>query len=220
MAIRVLLVDDHKMVIEGLKGLLAIDGAIEVVGEAQTGERGLQLAGQLAPDVMVLDVTMPGLNGIETMKRIRVLAPETEVIGLSMHATGQVICDMLRAGASGYILNTSPPEVVVRAIRDTASGESVLAPQVAGKILQRIRELQISIASSGQSTASEIRAVLTERELQVFAQLATGHTNHQIGAELGLSPNTVSNHIKSILTKLHLHNRIQAAAYAVRAGMS
>src|ERR1700744_2336205 len=107
MAIRVVLVDDHQMVLEGLKGLLAADSEIEIVGEAGSGEEALGLARLLSPDVIILDITMPGLNGIETMHRIRQLAPETEVIGLSMHAVGQVVCDMLRAGAAGYILKTA-----------------------------------------------------------------------------------------------------------------
>src|SRR4051812_4874850 len=138
MAIRVLLVDDHKMVIEGLKGLLAADAGIQVVGEAGSGEKGLELAGQLTPDVIVLDVTMPGLNGIETMKRIRVLAPETEVIGLSMHAAGQVVCDMLRAGASGYILKTGSVAQLATAIRTVMTGATFLSDDIADLVPEEL----------------------------------------------------------------------------------
>lgn len=216
MAIRVLLVDDHKMVIEGLKGLLAIDGAIEVVGEAQTGERGLQLAGQLAPDVMVLDVTMPGLNGIETMKRIRVLAPETEVIGLSMHATGQVICDMLRAGASGYILKTGSVSQLATAIKTVMTGATFLSEEIADLVPDDLlRGNPRKRYLPGQEPKE-----LTRREREVLTCVADGKSSKEIANALFVTEKTIVWHRQSIMEKLDLRTVADLTKYAVRMGLT
>jgi NarL family two-component system response regulator LiaR len=129
------------------------------------------------------------------------------------------VVEAIIAGASGYILKTATPEAITNAVKATAAGESVLSPQVAGKLLQRIRELDLPVKTSG-STAAAIRAALTERELEIFTRLASGNSNHQIANDLSLSTNTVANHIASILAKLHLENRIQAAVQAVRSGIA
>src|SRR4051812_13163164 len=132
--IKVLLVDDHQMVLEGLRGFLAADPGIDVVGEATSGDAALKLAPTLAPDVVVLDVTMPGLNGIETMRQLRRIAPETEVIALSMHAAGQVVCDMLRAGASGYMLKTGSVAQLGAAVRTVMTGATYLSEEIAALV--------------------------------------------------------------------------------------
>jgi len=124
------------------------------------------------------------------------------------------------AGAHGYILKSAAPEAIISAVRATAAGQSVLSPQIAGKLLERIRERDIPVTAGGHSAAVAIRAALTVRELEIFQRLASGESNQDIGRELSLSTNTVSNHIASILAKLHLENRIQAAVHAVRAGIS
>ena len=129
------------------------------------------------------------------------------------------VVEAIIAGASGYILKTAPPEAIISAVRATAAGESVLSPQIAGKLLERIRELDIPVKNNG-GAAVAIRAALTDRELEIFKRLASGDSNHEIARELSLSANTVSNHIASILAKLHLENRIQAAVQAVRSGIS
>jgi DNA-binding NarL/FixJ family response regulator len=216
--ITVVLIDDEPLIREALAGTLRRSG-FSVVGEARTGEQALELVLEQRPDVVLMDVRLPGISGIQTIERICLHAPGSRVLVLTRSERNKVV-EAILAGASGYILKTAPTESILRAIRETAAGECVLSPQVAGKILQRIRELHIPISNSSQTAAKEIRAALTARELQIFTSLATGHSNHQIGDQLGLSANTVSNHVKSILTKLHLHNRIEAAAYAVRAGMS
>src|SRR5450755_15626 len=135
------------------------------------------------------------------------------------HRANRVV-EAIVAGASGYILKTAPPEAIIAAVRATAAGESVISSQIAGKLLQRIRERDIPITTTSENAASEIRAVLTERELQIFERLASGRCNHDIARELSLSTNTVHNHVASILAKLHLDNRIQAAVQAVRSGIS
>jgi DNA-binding NarL/FixJ family response regulator len=216
--IAVVLIDDEPLIREALARTLRQSG-LNVVGEARSGEQALELVLDLRPDVVLMDIRLPGISGIQTIERICLHAPGSRVLVLSRSERNRVV-EAIIAGASGYILKTAPTDSIVRAIRDTAAGECVLSPQVAGKILQRIRELHIPISTSSQTAAKEIRSALTDRELQIFTTLATGHSNHQIGDELGLSSNTVSNHVKSILTKLHLSNRIEAAAYAVRAGMS
>ena len=216
--IKVLLIDDEPLIREALARTLS-DSGLHVVGEARSGEQALELVLDLRPDVVVMDIRLPGISGVQTIERICLHAPGSRVLVLTRSERNKVV-EAIIAGASGYILKTSPPETIVRAIRATADGECVLSPQVAGKILQRIRQLHIPIASSSQTAAKEVRAVLTHRELEIFTLLATGNTNHRIGDDLGLSANTVSNHIKSILAKLHLHNRVEAAAYAVRAGIS
>jgi DNA-binding NarL/FixJ family response regulator len=136
------------------------------------------------------------------------------------HSDQNRVVEAIIAGASGYILKTAPSEQIVRAIRATAAGESVLSPQIAGKLLEHVRRAAIPVIATSQTDADSIRAALTRRELEIFAHLASGKTNRQIGDEFSLSTNTVRNHIKSILDKLHLENRIQAAAHAVRAGIS
>lgn len=216
--ITTLLIDDEPLSREALARTLR-DNGLSVLGQASGGERALELVLALTPDVVVVDVHLPGISGIQTIEQISLHAPDSRILVLT-HSERNKVIEAIVAGASGYILKTAPAESIVRAIRDTAAGECVLSPQVAGRILQRLRELHIPISHPSQAKAREIRAALTDREQQIFAMLATGKSNHQIGADLGLSANTVSNHIKSILTKLHLHNRIEAAACAVRAGMS
>lgn len=216
MAIRVLLVDDHKMVIEGLNGLLATDAAIEVVGKAATGERGLELASELAPDVMVLDVTMPGLNGIETMKRIRILAPETEVIGLSMHATGQVICDMLRAGAAGYILKTGSVSQLATAIKTVMTGATFLSEEIADLVPD---DLLRGNPRKRYLPGQEPRE-LTAREREVLTCVADGKSSKEIANALFVTEKTIVWHRQSIMEKLDLRTVAELTKYAVRMGLT
>ena len=216
MAIRVLLVDDHKMVIEGLKGLLAADAGIQIVGEAETGEKALELAGQFAPDVIVLDVTMPGLNGIETMKRIRKLAPETEVIGLSMHAAGQVVCDMLRAGASGYILKTGSVAQLATAIRTVMTGATFLSDDIADLVPEDLlRGKPVKRVMPGH----EIKD-LTEREREVLQHVADGKSSKEIANLLFVTTKTIVWHRQSIMDKLDLRTVAELTKYAVRMGLT
>jgi DNA-binding NarL/FixJ family response regulator len=219
-AIKVVLVDDEPLIRSALARAIS-DGGLSVVGEARSGEQAMELVLKFHPQVVLMDILLPGSSGVQTIERICELAPHSRILVLTRSERNKVV-EAIIAGASGYILKTSSPDTIVDAIKETACGESVLSPQVAGKVLQRIRELNVPtpVAASSRPAATEIRAVLTDRELQIFTLLASGHTNHELGDELGLSPNTVSNHVKSILTKLHLSNRIQAAASAVRAGMS
>jgi DNA-binding NarL/FixJ family response regulator len=217
-SITVVLVDDEPLIRRALAQTLT-DGGLKVVGEAADGVGAIELVVELLPRVVLIDLRLPGISGVEVIDRLALLAPTSLTLVLARSEQIQVF-EAIIAGASGYILKTAAPEQIVRAVRATAAGESVLSPQIAGKLLQRLRELDIPVTANGRAAASTIRAALTERELEIFTLLASGNSNQQIGHDLSLSTNTVSNHITSILAKLHLENRIQAAVQAVRSGIS
>ncbi len=213
----VVLVDDEQLIRAAIAHALSSSG-LELVGEAANGEDAIDTVVDVRPDVVLMDVRLPGISGVDAIEQIGLLAPPSRVLVLTRSEVNRVV-EAIIAGASGYILKTAPPHAIINAIKATAAGESVLSPQVAGKLLQRIREQDLPVKASG-STATAIRAALTERELEIFTQLASGHSNRQIAHDLSVSTNTVANHIASILAKLHLENRIQAAVQAVRSGIS
>jgi DNA-binding NarL/FixJ family response regulator len=215
--ITVVLVDDEQLIRAALAQALS-DGGLELVGEAESGEAAIDLVLDVRPDVVLMDVRLPGLSGVETIEQLALLAPTSRVLVLTRSEQNRVV-EAIIAGATGYILKSAPAETIVRAVQATAAGESVLSSQIAGKLLRRMRELDIPVKTN-ESAAGVIRAALTERELEIFTQLASGKTNPEIARELSLSTNTVANHIASILAKLHLENRIQAAVQAVRSGIS
>jgi DNA-binding NarL/FixJ family response regulator len=211
--LRVLLVDDHDLFRTGLRSLLEEQG-LQVVGEAENGNVALRLASELAPDVIIMDLKMPGLTGVETTRQISGMAPLTRVVVLTISADDEDVMNAVMAGACGYLLKDSSIDQLIAGIRAAASGESLISPQIAAKLLQRLR------AGSADTVAAEtIRAELSERELQVLRLIANGKDNAQIAAELVISPKTVKNHISNILMKLQIENRIQAAVYAVRSGI-
>ncbi len=217
-AITVVLVDDEQLIRNALAHALSSSG-LELVGEADTGERAIEIVLDVRPDVVLMDLRLPGIDGVQAIERLALLAPASRVLVLTRSEQNRVV-EAIIAGASGYILKSASPEAIVSAIRATAAGGSVLSAEIAGKLLERIRELDIPLATTNDTAAFAIRAVLTDRELEIFTQLASGQSNHDIARELSLSVNTVANHIASILAKLHLENRIQAAVQAVRSGIS
>jgi DNA-binding NarL/FixJ family response regulator len=216
--ITVALVDDEQLIRDALAHALAADG-LELVGEATNAADAIALVVDLRPDVVVMDLNLSGSQGVGVIEQLGLLAPASRMLILTRSEQNRVV-EAIVAGASGYILKTAKPETVIAAVRATAAGESVISSEIAGKLLQRIRELDIPIASQDENTASTIRAALTPRELEIFTRLASGKSNSDIARELSLSTNTISNHIASILAKLHLDNRIQAAVQAVRSGIS
>jgi two-component system NarL family response regulator len=209
-AVRVLLVDDHAVFRAGLRELLDLHG-LDVVGEADDGDAALELVQETAPDVVVMDLDMPGVSGVEATRRISAAAPATRVIVLSASDEDNDVMEAILAGASGYLLKRVPVEELVAGISRAADGESTVSPAIAGKVLRRLRES--TPAPSGASG-------LTDRELQVLRLIADGKDNSQIAAQLHISPKTVKNHISNILMKLQIENRIQAAVYAVRSGIA
>lgn len=217
--ITVVLVDDEPLIRAALAQALLAAGGIDLIGERASGEEAIELVLELRPDVVLMDLRLPGMSGVETIAQLGLLAPASRVLVLTRGEHNQVV-EAIVAGACGYILKSAAPEAITQALRATASGEAVLSSQIAGKLLERIREQNIPVTASNELSGVAIRAALTERELDIFTRLASGNSNQDIGRELSLSTNTISNHIASILAKLQLENRIQAAVQAVRSGIS
>jgi DNA-binding NarL/FixJ family response regulator len=216
--VTVVLVDEEPLFRAGLVRALTDDG-LDLVGEAGDADRAVEMVVDLRPDVVLMDIRLTDGDGVEVIERLGLLAPASRILILTRTEQNRVV-EAIVAGASGYILKTATPQAIVGAVRATSGGESVISSQIAGKLLQRIRERDIPITTGHQSAAGAIRAALTARELEIFTRLASGNSNHEIAHELALSTSTISNHIASILAKLHLDNRIQAAVQAVRSGIS
>ncbi len=210
---RVLLVDDHDLFRTGLASLLG-DHGVHVVGEAASGNAALGLVQELAPDVVVMDLNMPGISGVEATREIATLAPRTRVVVLTISADDGDVVDAVMAGACGYLLKDSSVQQLIAGIRAAAAGESLISPQIAAKVLQLVRS-QGAASGAGDT----VRPDLSDRELEVLKLIAIGKDNAEIARELFISPKTVKNHISNILMKLQIENRIQAAVYAVRAGI-
>jgi DNA-binding NarL/FixJ family response regulator len=211
--LRVLVVDDHDLFRTGLRNLLEEQG-VNVVGEAGNGETAMRLAADLAPDVVIMDLNMPGAGGVETTRRLARLAPLSRVVVLTISADDDDVMNAVMAGACGYLLKDSSIQDLIAGIRAAAEGESLISPQIAAKVLQRLRA-----SARNEGAAETIRAELSDRELEVLKLIANGKDNAQIARELFISPKTVKNHISNILMKLQIDNRIQAAVYAVRSGI-
>src|SRR3954449_6082219 len=210
---RVLLVDDHDIYRAGLRGLLE-EAGIDIVGESANGEGALQLVEEKHPNVVIMDLNMPGIGGIEAARQITTLAPLTRVIMLTVSSAAPDITDAVLAGACGYLLKSATTQEIVSGIAAAARGDALLSPSVAAKLLERVREQPVRANIPGPGSAS-----LTGRELEVLRLLSSGMDNAEIGRTLFISPSTVKNHISSILLKLQIENRIQAAVYAVRSGL-
>ena len=209
---RVLLVDDNDLFRRGLRTLL-VDEKVDVVGEARTGAEALAEVGSAVPDVVVMDLNMPGMSGVEAIRQMAAVAPTTRVLVLTASHEDVDVMDAVMSGACGYLVKDSSIDELLAGIRAAANGESLISPAIAAKVLQRLRA---GPAPREDSTL----AVLTDREMQVLRLLANGFDNAQIAAELHISPKTVKNHISNILTKLQIENRIQAAVLAVRSGLA
>ncbi len=210
--LRVMLVDDHDLFRTGLRNLLEEQG-LQIVAEAPDGSMALQLVRELAPDVVVMDLNMPGMNGIEATREITRLAPLTRVLVLTISDQDVDVMDAILAGACGYLMKDSSIQDLMQGIRAASVGESLISPHIASKVLQRIRAS--SVESGGGVAGSE----LSDRENEVLRLIANGKDNAEIARELHISPKTVKNHISNILMKLQIENRIQAAVYAVRSGL-
>jgi DNA-binding NarL/FixJ family response regulator len=206
-------VDDHDLFRTGLRNLLEQEG-VNVVGEAASGQVAIRLVGDLAPDVVIMDLNMPGLTGVETTRQLSGIAPLTRVVVLTISADDDDVMNAVMAGACGYLLKDSSIQDLITGIRAAAEGESLISPQIASKVLQRLRA-----QSTSEDAAATIRAELSDREVEVLKLIANGKDNAQIARELFISPKTVKNHISNILMKLQIENRIQAAVYAVRSGI-
>jgi NarL family two-component system response regulator LiaR len=217
--IRVLLVDDHAIVRDGIRSLLATEPDIEVVGEAGDGREALAQAERLRPDVLLMDLVMPGLDGLEAIRHIVAGQPETRILVLTSFATDDKVFPAIKAGAMGYLLKDCDAEELVRAIHQVHRGQSSLHPRIARLVLQEVAGNRPAPApvQPGRSPAVE---PLTARELEVLKWVARGKSNREIADELVLAEGTVRTHVSNILSKLHLASRTQATLYALREGLA
>jgi DNA-binding NarL/FixJ family response regulator len=214
--IRILLVDDHVMLRQGTAELLRRESGLEIVGEASDGQEAVSLASELQPDIVVMDVRMPVLSGVEATRIIRDSLPHVQVLVLTAHDDDQYIFSLLQAGASGYLLKTSPVTDLIKAIRQVQAGESPLDPSIAKKVVARISKPGPSDASLSQG--EEQMEALTPRELEVLQLLAQGLNNRAIAEALFISDRTVQAHLTSIFAKTHVSSRLEAVLNAIRRG--
>ena len=207
--IRVLLVDDHALVRLGLSTLINDRPDMEVVGEAGTAAEALRLVERLHPDVVLMDIRMPGVGGIEATRQVVTHFPGTKVIILTSFADDELIMRALQAGAAGYVLKEADNEELLRAIAAVSRGEALLDPATTARLIMRMREM-------GRKVEEDAFRDLSEREMSVLAEVTRGKTNAEIARVLNLSEKTVRNHVSVILEKLHLTNRVELATYAVK----
>jgi DNA-binding NarL/FixJ family response regulator len=211
-SIRVLVADDHVLFRKGVTGLLRGAEGFTVVGEAQDGRDAVAKALALLPDVVLTDIYMPGMDGLEAARRIKAALPSTKIVVLTVAEEDQKLFEALKAGAHGYLLKNVEPEELFRTLRGVVRGEVFVTPSMAAKILEEFtRQVRPQKAT--------IAAGLSPREREVLELLTRGAANKEIAAALKISENTVKNHLKNIMEKLHLENRVQVVAYALREGL-
>jgi len=211
--IRLFLADDHAVVRSGLRMLLQAQPDMKIVGEAETGQEAIRRVVELRPDVVLMDIEMPGMNGIEATRRIKAEAPQAAVLALTMYEDDQYFFEMLRAGASGYVPKRAAPDELVSAIRAVSRGEVYLYPSLAGRLVQDY--LRRGPAGEGEPPADE----LTPREQEVLTLIAEGFSNNEIADRLVISAKTVDRHRENLMRKLNLHNRVDLVKYALRKGL-
>lgn len=217
-SINVLLVDDHPLLRQGLSRLLELEGGISVIGQAGNGLEAIRLVDQLKPDVALLDINMPGMNGIEVAKVLREQHPELGILVLTIHDDESYVNEMIRIGAGGYLLKDSEPRQVVRAIKQVAAGETVYPSHLMERVMEHYHQLELEYGRL-QSAASLSELALTSREFEILNAIVEGLSNKEIAQALFISEKTVKNHITSLFRKLEVDDRTQAAVFAVSNGM-
>ncbi len=210
--IRVMICDDHALFRRGLIMVLEAEDDIEVVAEAEDGEDAVEKAAEFVPDVVLMDVRMPGVDGIEATRRIAEKVPTAKILMLTVSDEEEDLYEAIKAGATGYLLKEVSIEEVAPAARAVVAGQSLISPSMASKLLGEFSNL----AKRAEERTSVPAPRLTERELEVLRLVAQGKSNREIAGDLYISENTVKNHVRNILEKLHLHTRMEAVMYAVR----
>jgi NarL family two-component system response regulator LiaR len=208
--ISILIVDDHEVVRKGIRAYLETLPKFNVVGEAASGEEAIKMSGELIPDVVLMDLVMPGMDGIETTREVKKISPRTQIVVLTSYHEDEQIFPALKAGAISYVLKDMKMDKLADAIQSAIRGEVTLHPLVAARVLRNLR---------GESQDESFYAELTERELEVLKFIANGLSNSQIADQLVISTNTVKGHVSNILSKLHLADRTQVAVYAWQKGI-
>ena len=208
-AIRILITDDHAVVREGLQKLISTEPGMEVVGEAADGIEAVQMTCELNPDVILMDMVMPRMGGLEAIRKIKEECPDSRVLVLTSFSDDETVFPAIKAGALGYLLKNTSPDLLLSAIRDVHQGNSSISPDIANKLMSELQR---------KSDLPLTKEPLTEREMDVLKLVAQGLTNQEIADQLVISEGTVRTHVSNILSKLHLANRTQAALYALREG--
>ena len=214
MSIRVLIADDHKIMLAGLRSLLEKQADFEVVGEAENGRKAVQMVQEKTPDVVVMDVSMPDLNGMEATTQIIESLPETKVIALSMHSDKRFVMGMLRAGASGYLLKDCASQELANAIFQVAGGKKYLSPEITGVIIDNV------LQGGSSEELTTVSSVLSAREREVLQLIAEGWSTKQIASHMYVSIKTIETHRRQIMKKLDLHNIADLTKYALREGLT
>jgi two-component system, NarL family, response regulator NreC len=217
--IRLLLVDDHEVVRIGLKSYLETKPGLKVVGEADSGEAALLLASEVKPDVVVMDITMPKMDGLEATRRMMESCPQIKILALTVHEDKQYLFEMLAAGASGYLSKHAAAEELADAVRTVANGGVYLQPTLARWLLEDYRRLLLDASPYENGAGENLLETLSDREQQVLELIAKGLTGPQIGERLGISHKTVARHRERIMAKLNLHSSTELVKFAIRAGL-
>ncbi|HHX50799.1 MAG TPA: response regulator transcription factor [Clostridia bacterium] len=207
--IRIVVVDDHPLLREGLIKILSLEDTLEVVGEAGDGETAVQVVEELQPQVVLMDINLPGMDGIQACKAIKSKYPEIQVIALTIYDDDKHVLEIVRAGANGYLLKDVEPDNLLRAIKEAAAGKAPLHPKIAGKLLNEYSRIAHTLETAEQE-------VLTPREREVLSLIAKGTTNRLIAKELFISEKTVKNHITNIFRKLEVKDRTEAVVEAMK----
>ena len=208
-AIRILITDDHAIVREGLRTLISTEPGMEVIGEAANGFEAVQMACELKPDVILMDMVMPRMGGLEAIRKIKEECPDSRILVLTSFSDDETVFPAIKAGALGYMLKNTSPDRLLSAIRDVHQGKPSMSPDIASKLMSELQR---------ESDLPPTKDPLTDRELDVLKLVAQGMTNQEIADQLVISEGTVRTHVSNILSKLHLANRTQAALYALREG--
>jgi NarL family two-component system response regulator LiaR len=209
--ISILIADDHALVRHGIRDFLELQGDLSVVGEADSGEAAVRLARELAPDVVLMDLVMPGMGGVEATRQVKQVSPHSQIIVLTSYHEDEYIFPALRAGALSYVLKDIGPEELADTVRRAARGESVLHPRVAARVVQEVR--------GARNDTPNLFTELSDRELEVLRLIADGLSNAEIARKLVISEKTVKGHVSNILGKLHMLDRTQAAVFAWQQGL-
>lgn len=208
--------DDHTLVRQGLRTMLEVDEDISVIGEAGSSDEAFEKATSLMPDLILMDVRIPGENGIETVARIKHQMPQIAIIMLTMYDYDEYIMDAVKAGATGYVLKSSSREELIKSMREAYCGKSFMHPEIVRRILNAVHRESIKSADHGDGL---FRYHLTKRQVEVLKLLAEGKTNREIASSLDITEETVKTHIRDILSKFNVHHRTQAIAIALREGL-
>lgn len=209
---KIIVCDDQAIVRDGLAMMLKLEKDIDVVGLAEDGAMAVEMAGTKKPELILMDLKMPVLNGVEATRRIKALYPDIKILVLTTYSDDEWVFDAIRAGASGYLLKDTPRDELIKAVRGTLAGRSYVDPSVAGKVLDRVTSQQTQ-------PATLLTARLTDREIEILRLIANGFSNTDIAAKLFLSEGTVRNHVSAILGKMGVSDRTQAAVIAIQHGL-